>query len=122
MKKTIKYLIVPTMAIFLLSGCVEQPKPLYSWGNYVASTGEYTIKGHEKEVREKHSAELKNMIEESQSKDMRVPPGIYAEYAQVLFESNQPSEAKKYFLLEKNTYPESTIFIDRVIKKLYGDN
>jgi hypothetical protein len=79
------------------------------------------MKGHEKEVLEKHIIELEKIILDSETKQQRVAPGIYAEYAQLLYETNKPSEAKKYFLLEKQTYPESSIFIDRVLKKLYGD-
>lgn len=110
-------------AIFLLySGCGQAVRPpLYIWGNYVNSSAEYGMKGHEKEIQEKHLAELEKIIAESELKEKRVAPGLYAEYAQILYESNKIVEAKKYFLLEKQTYEESTQFIDRIIAKLYGE-
>lgn len=121
MKKIISLSFLVT-AVLLFTGCGQpvQP-PLYTWGNYVNSSANYGMKGHEKEVKEKHLAELEKIITESESNKQRVAPGIYAEYAQILFESNQKTKAKKYFLLEKQTYVESTQFIDRVVVKLYGE-
>ena len=118
MVKSILFIVT----ILIFTGCQQQVQPpLYIWNNYVHSSTDYGVKGHEKEVLEKHIVELEKIISDSKEKEQRVAPGIYAEYAQLLYESNKPSEAKKYFLLEKETYPESSIFIDRVIKKLYGD-
>lgn len=118
MTKLILFIVV----ILIFTGCQQQVQaPLYIWNNYVHSSTDYGMKGHEKEVLEKHIVELEKIISDSKEKKQRVAPGIYAEYAQLLYESNKPSEAKKYFFLEKETYPESSIFIDRVIKKLYGD-
>ena len=106
----------------LFTGCGQtvQP-PLYSWGNYVKSSANYGMNGTDKEVLEKHLEELKQIIDQSQVESKRVAPGIYAEYAQILFDMSQKEKAKKYFLLEKQTYPEATVFIDRVTTKLYGE-
>jgi hypothetical protein len=121
MGNTIKLLSF-IFVLFIFTGCQQQVQPpLYVWNNYVHSSTDYGMKGHEKEVLEKHIIELEKIILDSETKQQRVAPGIYAEYAQLLYETNKPSEAKKYFLLEKQTYPESSIFIDRVLKKLYGD-
>lgn len=110
-----------TLAIFI-SGCQQNKQPdLYTWNNYVKSSSDYGMKGHEKAVLEKHVAELEKIITDSEAKDKRVAPGIYAEYAQILFETNKKEEAKKYFDLEVKTYPESKIFMDRVMSKLYGE-
>lgn len=105
----------------LFTGCANAPQPLYSWGNYVDSSTKYGMQGHEKEVVEKHMAELKKIIDESATLKKRVAPGLYAEYGQILFESGKRENAKQYFMLEKSTYPESNVFIDQVMKKLYGD-
>lgn len=119
--KNITKLSLVLLFIILFTGCAKQPEPpIYSWGDYIKSSTEYGMNGHEKEVLEKHTEELKKIITESEAQDKRVAPGIYAEYGQILFETNKKEEAKKYFILEKQTYPEATVFIDRVIKKLYG--
>lgn len=112
-----------SILLLLFTGCGKtvQP-PLYTWGNYVESSAEYGMYGEKKEVLEKHLSELEKIINESEEKNQRVAPGIYAEYGQILFETNKREKAKKYFVLEKNTYPSSSQFIDRVLKKLYGTN
>ena len=121
MKNIFKLLIIPFL-ILLFAGCGQQAiPPIYKWGNYVESSSDYGMKGQEKEVIEKHLAELSKIITESETEKQRVAPGIYAEYAQILFETGKKEEAKKYFELEKQTYPESTIFINRVLNKLYGE-
>jgi len=115
-------LIVVVSIVFVLSGCGKQiDPPLYSWGNYVDSSTNYGMNGHKIEVVNQHIEELRKIIDESNEKKQRVAPGIYAEYAQILFETNKKENAKKYFLLEKHTYPESNKFIDLVMAKLYGD-
>lgn len=110
------------MTVLILTGCGQtvQP-PLYTWGNYVKSSSDYGMYGEKKEILEKHILELEKIINESENKKQRVAPGIYAEYGQILFETNKREKAKKYFALEKNTYSESTQFIDRVMVKLYGE-
>ncbi len=110
-----------TIMILLFTGCGQTVQPtLYNWGNYVKSSSDYGMYGEKKEVLEKHIFELEKIISESEAKEQRVAPGIYAEYAQILFETKKKEKAKKYFTLEKNTYPESTRFINRVMVKLYG--
>lgn len=118
------FLSISSIAIIILlfTGCgrTVQP-PLYNWGNYVKSSSDYGMYGEKKEILEKHILELEKIINESEAKEQRVAPGIYSEYAQILYETNKREKAKKYFALEKNTYPESTQFIDRVMIKLYGE-
>lgn len=111
-----------TIVILVFTGCGQPVKPpLYNWGNYVKSSSDYGMYGEKKEILEKHVLELEKIINESEAKEKRVAPGIYAEYAQILYTTNKKEKAKRYFLLEKNTYPESIQFIDRVIVKLYGE-
>lgn len=119
-KKCIGISIAAISAIGL-SGCGKSVQPpLYTWGNYVNSSAKYGMYGHEKDVVENHRAELKKIIDDSEQNKQRVAPGIYAEYAQLLYQTNQKEEAKHYFQLEKRVYPESRVFIDRVCMKLYG--
>lgn len=107
--------------ITLNSGCATTKPPQYVWGDYQYTSTAYGMFGHKKEVLEKHTQELEKIISESNANNQRVAPGIYAEYGQLLYEINKRIEAKKYFLLEKSTYPESTRFIDLVLVKLFGD-
>jgi len=122
MRKFLNLLFI-IIAVSLLSGC-GQPTvaPLYTWDNYVQASTAYGTKNQDEKVVQKYLAELKKIINESESKKQRVAPGLYAEYGQILFETNKKDEAKRYFILEKQTYPESVIFINRVMLKLYGES
>lgn len=114
-----KYFYFSVVLMLLLSGCTQKPKSLYYWGEYYKS--EQNTAGNEgNEVVKKDRITILQEIVTNDGKG-KVAPGIYAEYAQLLYENGQKDEAKKYFLLEKSTYPESVIFIDRVIEKLYGE-
>lgn len=118
----VKHIILSLSAVLFLAGCTNaQQPPLYSWGDYVKSSTRYGMDGHNKEVLEQHSAELKKIIDESEMNKQKVAPGLYAEYGQILFETGKKEDAKRYFLLEKTTYPESATFINQVMKKLYGE-
>ena len=114
-----KKLLFMILSSVLLSACAQPPKTLYMWGDYVETSTAYATKGHEKEYAEKHFNEIKKIIDQSDMEKRRVAPGIYAEYGQLLYEDGKQEEAKKYFLLEKDTYPESEVFIENVLAKLY---
>jgi hypothetical protein len=123
MKKNFYFFGVLLFLVTINSGCATTATkpPLYVWGNYQYTSTAYGMFGEKKEVLAKHTQELEKIIGESNANNQRVAPGIYAEYGQLLYENNKKMEAKKYLLLEKSTYPESTRFIDLVLVKLYGD-
>jgi hypothetical protein len=116
-----KYLIISSVLfIVLFTGCVKEEPPIYIWNDYANSSFDYVKRSHEKEVFIKHLDEVGKIITDSELKKQRVPPGIYAEYGKLLIENDKKDEAMKYFSLEKQTYPESSIFIDKLIERLYG--
>ena len=123
MKQIYKTIII-LFTVFLFAGCTQNKiePPLYTWNDYVESSGKIGTEDNQKEAIEKHLQVLEKIISDSNNENRRVAPGIYAEYAQILFETNKKEKEKNYFNLEKTTYTESTVFIDRVIKKLYGEN
>jgi len=45
-----------------------------------------------------------------------VVPGVYAELGYIYFRQNATDAAVKYFLLEEQTYPESRIFMERLVQ------
>lgn len=116
------FLVLSFIGIVLFTGCSSktQPSPLYTWDDYVRNSTDYGMHQGDKKYLQKYMATLKRIIDESENSNKRVAPGIYAEYASLLYQTHKKEEAKRYFLLEKKTYPESTIFIDRVMIKLYG--
>jgi hypothetical protein len=47
-----------------------------------------------------------------------VPPGIYADHGFMLFKQGKTKEALDYMKMEIGLYPESAVFIGRIIKQL----
>lgn len=113
----IKFLIFIAFAI-IMSGCAQQPKPLYNYGNY--SESYYASK---KDVGEKSTLQLQQSMEQAieraeESKSGRVPPGMYANLGYMYLKSGNPRGAVVNFEKEKSVYPEAAHFMDRMIKKV----
>lgn len=104
---------IPGLLIFAalwLGGCAA-PR-LYSWGNYEESL--YT---HYKNPQDRasYTATLKKVVEDAEQQGGKIPPGLYAEYGYALFEEGKPKEAAAYFEKEKKQWPESGVFMDKMI-------
>ncbi|MEA3370446.1 MAG: DUF4810 domain-containing protein [Campylobacterota bacterium] len=106
-----------TAAVFM-SGCSSQPKPLYNYGDY--SESYYHAK---KELTADSALELQKAIEYSiensaNSRSGRVAPGMYANLGYIYLKGGKTAKAVESFKKEKEIYPESAHFMDRMIKKI----
>jgi hypothetical protein len=114
MKQVTKLCVTGLMAI-ILGGCAA-PK-LYYWGDYSES-----LYAHRKtpgdETLRTHTQELEKIISVSKRRNRRVPPGVYAELGYFYLKANKPQQAVAYFRQEQQLYPESTILMERLIKKV----
>lgn len=102
---------------FIFTGCANQPKPLYNYGNYNESYYSY-----KKELNSESMLIMQKSIEEAiknatQSSSGRVPPGMYANLGYIYLKNGKSSEAIVNFEKEKLIYPEAAHFMDRIIKK-----
>jgi len=103
-------------AAWILSSCTVQ-KPLYSWAKYETVSYNYLKNSDEKSTQ----ALIENYqkIIEKQTGSRKVPPpGVYADYGYVLLQGGKTAEGKIFLLKEIENYPESKIFIDRILKML----
>ncbi|MCU7493903.1 MAG: DUF4810 domain-containing protein [Ignavibacteria bacterium] len=94
-------------------GC-SHSQDLYYWGDYSNTLYELKKSPDEKSMAA-HTEMLKSIIENSKKLNKRVPPGVYCEYGYMLLKTNHQAEARQYFELEMQTYPESKVFIDRLL-------
>lgn len=105
----------------LLISCAPQQ---YVWGSY-----ETALYGYYKDpdrleslmtVLEIAIAQGEKSAQETGSADgagtSRIAPGLYAEYGYLLMIQNQGAKAKSYFTKEKQSWPESTVLMDKMIK------
>lgn len=124
-----RHIIFCFMAVSLLAAC--GPQNMYEWGSY-----EYRLYGYYKdpEQLEELMTALRTTIEDGESaskesgkstsggdKTRRIAPGLYAEYGYLLLIKNKGSDAKRYFQKEKESWPESTVLMDKMIKAVDGD-
>ena len=111
MRKTIAFLSI--VVILGLTGCAPKNYLQESMNKHGNSLYTYK-KDPSQENRENHIKTLEKIISRSQLYGRIVPPGIYAEYGFFLLK-NDPMEAKKCFLIEKELYPEAAVFIDNLL-------
>jgi len=103
-------------AALLLSSCNVQ-KPLYSWANYETTSYNY-LKNSDEKSTQALIDNYKKIIEKQSGTRNMVPPGVYADYGFVLLQGGKTVEGKALLLKEIELYPESKIFIDRILKMI----
>jgi hypothetical protein len=101
---------------WILSSCASQV-PLYSWANYENVSYNYLKNSDEKSTQALIES-FKKIIEKQTGERNVTPPGVYADYGFVLLQSGKTNEGKALLLKEVELYPESKIFIDRILKML----
>ena len=114
MKKKVLLLLL-SLIIPIISGCTTNK--MYYFGDYSETLYAYE-KNQNDESLIKHLQELDRVIQESKDKNLRVPPGIYAEFGYLKLKMNKPKEAVEYFNAESQLYPEGKHLMDRLINKV----
>lgn len=108
--------VLASLTLALLTSCASTPT-LYSWGNYEATS--YAVS---KTPSEKHIQQLIKTYEEliNSPKGTRKlpPPGICAEYGYLLIKQGEQERGRKLLEQEIALYPESTAFIQSLLKRL----
>lgn len=107
-----------TIASLALAGCAATP--LYEYGDYSGSLYSYQ---RDPSTRQDYIEELQEIVERgTRPGDERpVPPGIYAELGYMMLEAGDAAAAERFFVQEKQVWPESTLFMDRLIAVARGE-
>jgi len=109
-------LLILIFLVAVVTCSCAAPK-MYHWGDY--SNSLYNSKKNPSDENLlKHKQVLEEIVEQSNEKSLRVPPGVYAELGYIYFRQNNGKEAERYFELEKQLYPESTVFMQRLIQSI----
>jgi len=111
MKK--KFLFMGLVATLCLTSCAT--KTLYSWENYDDTSYKYLKNSDEKSTQALIKTYQK-LIEKQTGTRQTVPPGIYADYGFILLQANKTEEGKAMLQKEIDLYPESKVFIERILK------
>lgn len=95
----------------LASACA--PRPHYHWGQYDTALHRYYSNPQD---RDAWVEALRTTILEAEQLGDKVPPGVCAEYGYALFEEGQAEASVPWFQREKDTWPESTVLMDKMIR------
>lgn len=100
--------IIILLALLACSGCAN-PNRHYYMGDYSSTLYAYR-KNPTPEEQAKHAKALEEIIAESEKRNLRVPPGIFAELGYIHLKAGEMAEARKNFEAENRLYPESKVF------------
>jgi hypothetical protein len=107
----LRILLLPALLLSVV-GCATRHQH-YDWGSYDPS-----LYGYYKDPTKvgELSVSLAAVIDEANKNHAMVPPGIYAEYGYLQLQQGKNSDAVELFKQEESHWPESKVFMDRMIK------
>ena len=108
--------IILIVCIVLLASCTTQ-KPLYTWGNYETTSYNY-LKNSDEKSTQKIIENYQKIIEIQKGTRGVVPPGVCADYGFLLLQEDKKEEGKEMLMKEIVLYPESKVFIERILKMI----
>lgn len=111
-----KKVIVSALCVLALASCQTQ-QPLYSWYDSEHAAYVYTKRTTD-ETLAKAMAQYEKVINKQVGLRKTVPPGVNAEYGFLLYKAGKREEGLALLEAEKKAYPESEIFISRIINQL----
>lgn len=100
----------------LLSGCASQPKTLYYWGDYQGEVYEYLNAPGGGDIA-KQIETLEAGARKAAAGNLALPPGYHAQLGMLYYTQGDIDRAAEQLALEKTAYPESTVFIDRLLAR-----
>ncbi len=113
--KLLQFFIFVSLACSAACG----PKPLYSWGSYGQSVDRMYVDS-EKFNPGEEVALLLEEIESIEESGDRVPPGMHAHLGYLYSLMGDETGAVRQLEMEKNKFPESTVFMDVLIQNITG--
>ena len=99
----------------LVSGCANQPAPLYAWGSY--QTQVYAHFKAQKTSPEEQLQALEKDLTLASAKGATPPPGFHAHMGLLYLSLGQDGQAAQAFQTEKRLFPESTAYVDFLLSK-----
>ena len=115
MKYPVAFLLLAAM---LLAGC-QTARPLYYWGNYEETLCQ-SYRKPDKAGAAEWAAHLEQDLTKAAAKNLQPNPGLHAQLGFAYYQLGRTDAAEKEFEAEKALFPESAVFIDRMLARLKG--
>jgi hypothetical protein len=102
-------------ACVLLTGCASKPQPLYQWDAYQPQVyAQFTGKSTTSEQIDA----LEQARQKILAKGNAVPPGFHAHLGALYASVGRADEARTELSAEKQAFPESSAYMDFMLKNL----
>lgn len=108
--------ILLTIALCCCAYSCTVNNSLYDWSNYNYVMYDYIKNPSEKSAENLKSTYLK--IIKNKGSRKTPPPGVCADLGYILIKEGQVEEGKKYLEKEIELYPESELFISKVLNRI----
>ncbi|MDO4640600.1 MAG: DUF4810 domain-containing protein [Neisseria sp.] len=105
--------------LLALSACTTPQETLYYWGNNNADVYE-RLKDDGKPLGEQIS-NMEKYFRKAESEHKTVAPGAHAHMGLLLSDAGQNQQAAEQFEAEKKLFPESSVFMDFLLKNKQED-
>lgn len=100
-----------------LAGCASPPPHLYTWGSYEDLV--YTSHASPGGVPPEKQIELLEAdLHKAVANNERMPPGWHANLGYLYIQIGRMDEGRRELLNEKTQFPESGVFVDRLLANL----
>ncbi len=96
------------------AGCVHTPPSLYQWDAYQPSV--YTHFQADTANLAQQIDLLEQAIDKAAATGVSVPPGMHAHLGMLYYNTGREPDALAQFALEKSLFPESSHFMDYILK------
>ncbi len=112
-----KIFLVLGSSLLILAGCANQQQSLYQWGSYEDQVyAMYSEPG--KVSAEEQITRLGLDAEKARATNRSVPPGYHAHLGFLYFQTGKPDAAVQSLEHEKALFPESTVYMNRLIARI----
>lgn len=108
------WLLLACASAVLFAGCAQQRQPLYHWGSFQAVQYSH-FKGDK--GPEEGIVELEKVREEAKASGRNVPPGLQAHLGMLYGLTGRTDLFEQNLLAEKQSFPESSVYLDFLLKK-----
>ena len=104
------------LLLLTLVGCAAPKQSLYQWGDYENQVyALYNDPG--KSPVESQIEKLEADYQKARSTNKAVPPGFHAHLGYLYFKAGKDDQAFQSFQTEKALFPESGVYMDRILSK-----
>ena len=103
--------------VVALAGCASKPPTLYTWGSYEETI--YVTHAEPGKLPPESQVDiLEKDYQQARAANKRMPPGWHAHLGYLYYQLGKVDQAKQELITEKAEFPESSVFVDRLLANL----